>query len=331
MIAGDITKQYLRRFPNASSKQLARMLTKEHPLLFTEESARGCVRYYRGAKGKEKREALATDEFLRPIEEAIEKKYNPFGLPDPVPEDWSPVGLPLKSGRGLVMADTHIPYHDIGAITAGFKWAKEEKYTDFVLLDGDIQDCYMLSRFQKDPDSRPYDKELEDVKVFLESLRKVFPNALIIWKDGNHDKRLESYLRRVAPELLKMQDYIRGDYLGFDKSGVVVVRHDTPIVVGKLNILHGHEIPSFSAVNPARGMFLKALECTLSAHLHRTSQHAEVTMSGKLNTSWSIGCLCQLHPEYARINKWNHGVAGLEFDGDDFEVENKRIFEGKVR
>ena len=35
--------------------------------------------------------------------------------------------------------------------------------------------------------------------------------------------------------------------------------------------------------------------------------------------------------EYARINKWNHGFAGLEFDGNDFEIENKRIVKGAVR
>jgi predicted phosphodiesterase len=333
MIAGDLAKQYLRRYSTTSTLQIARILSKEHPLIFGDiEQARQVVRYYRGAQGKENRQYLKDTEFIRPIEQALQDKYNPYGLPPAETDDWSPVSLPFSKGRGLVLADLHIPYHDIEAITATFDWAKNSGYTDFVLFDGDISDCYQLSRFEKDPRKRAFKSELDDFKSLLDATSKVFPKAQIILKYGNHDNSLEFYLRRRAPELLGLETYIMDDYIGLKARGIFTVPHDVPIKVGKLNILHGHELQSLStAVNPSRGAYLKALECVLIAHSHRTSQHAEMSMSGRLDTAWSIGCLCQLHPEYARLNKWNHGCAGLEVDKDDFEIDNKRIIKGRVR
>jgi hypothetical protein len=47
---------------------------------------------------------------------------------------------------------------------------------------------------------------------------------------------------------------------------------------------------------------------------------------------WSQGCLCDLHPEYARTNKWNHGFAVIETAANrEFEVLNYRVQDGKVR
>jgi len=333
MLSGDIAKQYLSKYRNASSNQIARKLAEDHPLIFSNsEHARLVVRYYRGALGKYNRKHLSSNEHIRSIEEGMALKYNPFGLPEAVSDFWTPVTLPFKKGRGLVIADLHIPYHDVEAITIAFQWAKKNNYTDFVLLDGDINDHYTISRFEKDPRKRSFRQELDDTNKLLDALGKAFPKAHIIVKYGNHDYRLERFLRNRAPELLDMQDFIKDEYLKLKERGIITVPHDVPIKIGKLSILHGHEFQNMStAVNPARGAYLKALECVLLAHCHRTSQHAETSLSGRLDTSWSIGCLCQLHPEYARINKWNRGLAGLEFDEDDFQIDNKRIVKGEVR
>ena len=85
-------------------------------------------------------------------------------------------------------------------------------------------------------------------------------------------------------------------------------------------------------MNAARGLFLRAKACAIGAHSHSTSQHDEPNVRGESLAAWSVGCLCDLHPEYAPLNKWNHGFALLEYrGGDDWEVENKRIVNGRVR
>jgi hypothetical protein len=55
-------------------------------------------------------------------------------------------------------------------------------------------------------------------------------------------------------------------------------------------------------------------------------------MNGKIVTTWSIGCLSELHPAYMPLNKWNNGCAivYLHEDGEQYDFINKRIYKGKV-
>jgi len=53
-------------------------------------------------------------------------------------------------------------------------------------------------------------------------------------------------------------------------------------------------------------------------------------MNGEITTTWSLGCLCELHPAYLPINKWNHGFAIVDIDGQNFEVRNKNIYKGQI-
>ena len=65
-------------------------------------------------------------------------------------------------------------------------------------------------------------------------------------------------------------------------------------------------------------------------HHHQTSEHTETTLDGRTVTCWSTGCLSELHPDYARVNRWNHGFAFVETHRDQFTVSNKRIRNGSV-
>jgi hypothetical protein len=48
---------------------------------------------------------------------------------------------------------------------------------------------------------------------------------------------------------------------------------------------------------------------------------------------WSTGCLCDLTPEYARVNRWNWGFATVTVDtAGSFDVDNYRISaKGEIR
>ena len=70
--------------------------------------------------------------------------------------------------------------------------------------------------------------------------------------------------------------------------------------------------------------------CTIAGHRHQTSEHAFKTADNKHIHCWSLGCLCDMQPEYAVLNKWNHGFATIELYGKQFAVVNKRIIEGVV-
>jgi hypothetical protein len=115
---------------------------------------------------------------------------------------------------------------------------------------------------------------------------------------------------------------------------VEVIGDKRIIHANKLNVIHGHEFSSgfFSPVNVARGLALRAKASAIQGHNHQTSEHTQVDINGKVMTTFSTGCLCELHPQYAPINNWNWGFAIIELDenGEDFEVRNKRIYKGKV-
>lgn len=329
----DLVINYLRRFPKAGSLTLAKTIYSGNKLLFTNiECVRLLVRRQRQAAGKYHRDHVHTDEFKRTPEEIEQKKLNPYGLPQSCSDDWKPIKFPIKKGRGLILADAHIPYHDVNALTLAIEWAHKNAYCDFVLFMGDMQDHYALSKFQKNPKARKFKEEILDMNIFLDAIQKEFTSAQIIYQEGNHENRLKKYLMLKAPEIFDMEEFLWSERLEFKKRGIIHVNYDVPMQAGKLNILHELR-GSSSTVNPARGAYLKSLECIIIAHHHRTSQHAETSFSRRLDTAWSIGCTCCLWPDWARINKWNHGCAGLEVDGKDFEVQNMRIItsEGIVR
>lgn len=75
---------------------------------------------------------------------------------------------------------------------------------------------------------------------------------------------------------------------------------------------------------------MKGKVSAIQGHNHQVSEHTEPDMNGRIVTTWSQGCLCELHPEYLPINKWAHGFAIVDIDKEDFQVRNKRIFKGKI-
>jgi hypothetical protein len=55
-------------------------------------------------------------------------------------------------------------------------------------------------------------------------------------------------------------------------------------------------------------------------------------MVGRQTVCWTIGCLCDLKPEYAPYNKWNHGFSIVDADsgGAYGAVYNLRIVDGGI-
>jgi hypothetical protein len=105
------------------------------------------------------------------------------------------------------------------------------------------------------------------------------------------------------------------------------------VMAGKLPIFHGDEFRALSiAVNPARGLYLRAKTWALCGHYHNTSEHTPKDCHGTYLTCWSVGCLCDLSPDWNPYGNWNHGFALIDIEKNgQFTVTNKRILSnGKV-
>jgi predicted phosphodiesterase len=265
---------------------------------------------------------------LPPKDEAAGSIYTAGGCPEPTDREYRPVEIDNTPGRWLVLSDTHLPYHDKATIESALKWAKQNRAAG-VLLNGDLLDSHEVSDFDKDPTAMRYTDEIEIGKRFLTWVREQLPKARIVFKAGNHEDRLERYIVRRAPAIWGLEGLNLQSLLHLDDLDIEYVGDKRVIRLGKLNVLHGHEYKGsiIGPVNPARGIFLKARSVVLCGHWHQTSEHHEKDIRGEPQAAWSVGCACHLSPQYAPLNRWNHGWASVDVAKDgSFAVTNRRLY-----
>ena len=319
----NLIKSYLTKFPKLPSLTLAKKIYSENNKQFTDiEAVRSCLRYYRGKKGEKTKSQLASREFL---DQDIE-----FVMPESYAETFEP--YEISQSRTLIISDMHIPYQDNDSIQKAINYGKEKK-VNCILINGDVLDFAGISRHEKDWRQRSVHEEFEATRVFLNSLREHFPKAKIVFKYGNHDERFEKYLFLKAPEIFDCTDFQLEVLLKLGELKIEVVKEKRPIRIGKLTVLHGHELFGGSGgVNPARGTFLKTFDNVIIGHYHKTTSNTEITMSGNIISVHSVGCLCGKTPYYMPINRWNTGFGYCELDikTGDYIFHNKQIINGKV-
>lgn len=325
----EIVASYLDKYPNISTRGLAKLLTEELPEEFKDlEQARNAVRRTRGTIGEAQRSRAYKKykEYFQTHEERIN-----IHIPESYAEDKEPYHIPVLSNRILVCSDFHIPYHDVRAVDTAFNYASKVG-VNAVVLNGDITDFYNISRWEKEKEKRDTEQEIIATKDFLEEVATVFSGCHIVYKEGNHDERLPKYLRSRVPELADMFGFQLPDILGLHELGIKHVHDKRVIKAGKLNILHGHEYyGSGGTVNPARNYYMKAEDNIMVGHVHRTSQYISKQLSGGITGAWTVGCMCELMPDYMPYNKHNHGFAIVEvYDDGTFHVDNKMIIDGKL-
>lgn len=325
----DLARKYRDKYGmDMPTHKLKNILYRENKEAFKdEEDARFVLRYIEGKVGKQKKDSVKNTKYNSDEQRLV----NPYALPESDEISYEP--YVLNASRVLVLSDIHIPYHNIPALTAAFDWGKERN-PDAILLNGDTIDFYQMpSKFVRDPKKRDFAGELLAFKQFFEALQNTFPKAKIHFKLGNHEERYDRFLFQKANELIGVDEFKLENIIKARAEGIEVIDRKRIIKAGELNIIHGHEFGGsfFSPVNIARGLFLRAKVSALQGHQHQSSEHTETNMNGQITTTWSTGCLCELHPEYLPINKWNAGFAYVEVEeSGDFEVENKRIHKGRV-
>jgi predicted phosphodiesterase len=321
MKKSELVKQYVEKFPDHGNRTIALLVIKENPNLFTSiDSARSCVRYVRGNNGKQDRAKRKNkSEVFKPNGKAGEYK---------IPKSLTPKKriVRIPDGKTLILSDIHLPYHDVEALECALDHGHD---ADNVILNGDTVDFYATSRWDTDPNHRDLAGELQASRQFLLHLRERFPTANIYFKIGNHEERWEKYLWRKAPELCGVPDFKMEKLLNFEDLDIQEIGGRQLTKAGGLWILHGHEFfNTFDPVNFARTLQVKTGVCTIAGHKHKSSQHSVKSMDGDTIACWSMGCLCDLEPDYMPVNQWNLGFAEVTHKGKKFDVNNYRIIDG---
>lgn len=313
---------------------LARLIYQDYDNIFKDvEEVRAYVRRYTGASnnGSERNMVKLNEEF-RFVSSAKQSMKAVF--PKSLTIDKTPYIIDgIK--KLLIFSDVHLPYHNLEAIETMFAYC-EDKEIDGILINGDLLDFYGISRWDKAPDKPKMREEFEMAHEFFAVLREMFPIIPIIFKLGNHDARWEKYLISKAPELFGIPEFRLDKILKLDEHKITMIDEKRLMKFGKLNIIHGHEFgeSTFSPVNAARGLFIRAKCNILAGHNHQSSEHNESNVNGENMACWSIGCLSELTPDYRPFayTKWNYGFAivTMKDESGNFSMSNLRIINGQV-
>jgi predicted phosphodiesterase len=327
-LSGKVVSEYLEKYPKLQKLTLAKKIYKEHPALFTSvHNVRNMINFRTGSCGEFNRKSKLDKSQFRPLRNDTDPfKFLPVSHADP----FEP--FEIKQGRVLIISDLHFPYQHNKAIESALKYGLKKK-ANCILINGDLIDFAGISRHEKDFRHRSVNEEFEAVRAFLKGLRELFPKARIIFKYGNHDERWEKWLFLKAPEIFDCSDFQLDVLLRLGELKIEVVKDKRPIKIGKLTVLHGHELAGGSGgVNPARGAFLKTFDSVLIGHFHKTSSNTEATINGDIISTQSTGCLCGMNPMYMPINRWNLGFAYVRhfLKSGNYNLRNLRIIKGKV-
>lgn len=319
-------EKYCREFKDTPDLTLAKKIYKDHPKLFKNvDAVRSYVRIVRGHRGEYNRINSTDKSLFKPLT----YNTNPFKLPESHSVKQEVFKLPKSIRKVLLLSDIHFPYHDVDALTAALQYGIDQK-VDAVYLNGDIMDFYQLSFHEKDPRKTDIGTELEMCRSFFAELRKNF-SCPIYFISGNHELRLERYLRVKAAELLGLDEFRLDVLLRMGEHKIINLKHGTKVYFGKLLVEHGDKMKGAGGVNPARTLLLRFKRPSICGHFHRTSSANSKVYDDDSMMAWTTGCLCELEPSYMELNEHNHGFAIVNVNPDDtFNVENKMIINGKV-
>jgi len=230
----------------------------------------------------------------------------------------------------LVMSDIHVPYHDEQALEIAIEYGIKQK-ADTIILNGDIIDCAALSRHEKTPAQRDgLEVEISKTREFLAFIRATFPDAEILFNEGNHCHRLPAYISAHAPELWTLAQLSMPSLLHLGQYGIKWLSSMQHLTAGDLHIIHGHEYRK-SGVNVARATYIDASANVLTGHHHRSQEYTHRNIDGKVFGVWTTGCLCQLSQPWLPHNQWVHGFAHIQLeDSGHFVVSNRKIIDGRI-
>lgn len=231
-----------------------------------------------------------------------------------------------SKNKFIILSDIHYPYHDEKAIQAALDFLKGHE-VNTIVLNGDILDFYDVSSFDKDPSRiNSLQTEINLAKGLFKRLRKIKPDARIIFVKGNHCQRLERYLMK-HPELYSLDALKLTNLLQLDKFDIEY--SDKGFKLGSLKIIHGDIVRKFSCYTAKAEV--ERHDCSgCSGHTHRLGVYYQRTPERSL--AWAeSGCLCDLNPEYVDCPSWTQGFIYGYIQKDSFVLQAIPIVDGQVK
>ncbi len=227
-------------------------------------------------------------------------------------------------GTSAILQDTHNPHHDQKAID-GVRSFLKKLQPKLLLLPGDLNDFYPISKFDKNPNrANRLQTDIDSTADMLGGFRKIVPNARIILELGNHEDRLRRYLWSGAPALATLDCLTIEGLYKLKENDIECVDYEQGVVInGILMVTHGDLIRAHSGYT-AKGMMDKHGGSGVHGHSHRLGSHYKRDRFGVWGW-FENGCLCDLNPDYVTNPNWQQGFSVVEFSKERFWVQQCQI------
>lgn len=219
----------------------------------------------------------------------------------------------VELGRGrkfLLLADIHVPYHDPKALNEALAGGQAFG-ADTVIILGDMMDFHRISRYPNEPGTLSFVDELRVGAQVLFCIREAFPDAEILYVEGNHEVRLFDYVSKNCDEFLDLKSLSMPALLDMNMQEVSYIRGGF-IHCGDMSFIHGHELRGLGGVNPSRKLYTKMKKSAICGHLHRPESFYTRDGQGKLIQCHILGHLGEPSPAYHPRNDWQHGYGLVE-------------------
>lgn len=224
----------------------------------------------------------------------------------------------VKDADIVVLSDIHIPFQDNKAVDRAIEYIKDNK-PDMVVLNGDILDMFMLSRFTKGEGRNPME-EISMCQELLKRIRQAVPKSDIFYVIGNHETRLEKYVLNKAPELASLVE----DVFSIIKVSDFKIRGCASLTLNDTFVFkHGTLLGSKSGLSAIKEMENSYMS-GCSGHTHRLCKYI-ARKAGRKFIWMESGCLCDLNPEYVTNPNWQQGFCTISIR--DGKVKHARAIE----
>lgn len=228
----------------------------------------------------------------------------------------------------MVGLEMQIPYENPKHFSAFLQYALDFK-PDRVVIIGDFLDVPGPSRWNRGTAlefSHDLQKECTKGNDYLRQLRNTVGDQCVIdFHNGNHEKRVQSYIRNKAPAFDGLDALRIPNLLGFDLLGINLLADVAPFASGWITT-HGDSISkSVSAISGGTAIRQgKRLgKSVICGHTHRLGMINE-TLMGKSLTGIETGHMMDLNKaSYVSYPNWQAGFAAFELEKD--RVTNIRL------
>lgn len=233
-----------------------------------------------------------------------------------------------KMETAVILNDTHNPYEDKVVLSLVEQFLGELQPA-YLWYDGDSNDFYPLSKFDKNPERLVnLQGDLDSTSKMFARHRKVLPNTRMIHIDGNHEDRLRRHLWSKDPALSSLRALELNELLGFKENEIAEVGYEEGLLVnGVFLVIHGN-IASIHSGYTAKRMYERHGGNGICGHCHRGGSYYKRDRFGTWGW-WENFCLCDLDPDYIQNPNWTQGFSIVHFRKRRFWIEQVPIIDAK--